>query len=285
MFLRASIQSIVLLCAIFVTPQAPATETVPAHETLQIESRELGETRVVNVWLPPGYETGKGHGYPVLYMPDGGIAEDFPHVAKTVDALVRQGNIPPMLVVGIENTQRRRDLTGPTEVDQDRGIAPVVGGSAAFRAFIADELKPLIGKRYAVNDKSAIMGESVAALFIVETLFLQPDLFDIYIALDPSLWWNNEQWTREAGARLEAVGAIDVRLLLASADDNGNRMVTMNLVRALCAHPAAGLHWTHAAHPELRHDTIYRSLERQMLEQAFSEDFDAKQACNADTPR
>jgi hypothetical protein len=217
MSLRVSIQSFFMLCAAFGVAPPIAAEAVPAHQTLQIESRVLGETRVVNVWLPPGHVRGKGQGYPVLYMPDGGVAEDFPHVASTVQELVRAGSIPSMLVVGIENTQRRRDLTGPTEVSEDRKIAPVVGGSAAFRAFIADELKPLIGKRYAVGGRSAIIGESAAALFILETFFLQPDLFDIYVALDPSLWWNNEQWSREAAARLDEMGSIDVRLLMRRA--------------------------------------------------------------------
>jgi hypothetical protein len=58
----------------------------------------------------------------------------------------------------------------------------------------------------------------------------------------------------------------------------------MHLAEALCKHPKAGLHWSYESHPELGHDTIYRSLERQMLVQAFSEDFSAHQACNAETP-
>jgi hypothetical protein len=79
-------------------------------------------------------------GYPVLYMPDGGLQEDFPHVATTVDTAIRAGEMRPLIVVGIENTERRRGMTGPTQVDEDRKIAPRVGGSAAFRGFIRDEV-------------------------------------------------------------------------------------------------------------------------------------------------
>ena len=279
MSLRALTGILFTICLIANTSPTRADEPVPTHETLQVESTKLGETRVINVWVPPGYVAGKKSGYPVLYMPDGGIKEDFPHVVATVDSLVHSGSIPPMLVVGIENTQRRRDMTGPTEVAEDLKTAPVIGGSGAFRAFIADELMPTIRKRYAVNDKSAIIGESVAGLFIVETFFLKPNLFDTYIALDPSLWWNNEQWTREAGSRLDGMGQINARLLLASADATGNGQVTVNLVEALCQHPKAGLVWTHLPRPDLRHDNIYKGLEKTVLALAFSSKFESTKNC------
>ena len=125
---------------------APAVETAPPHTTFTMQSEALGELRRINVYLPPGHAPGRR--YPVLYMPDGGIAEDFPHVAQTVDAAIREGRMAPVMVVGIENTQRRRDMTGPTAVAEDREIAPVVGGSARFRAFIADELIPRIEAGY-----------------------------------------------------------------------------------------------------------------------------------------
>ena len=124
-------------------------------------------------------------------MPDGGMQEDLPHVATDVDTAIRAGEMRSMIVVGIENTERHRDMTGPAEVDSDRKIAVHVGGSAAFRAFIANELMPQVGQRYRSTGRTAIVGESLAGPFVVETLLLQPKLFNTYIALGPSLWWNN----------------------------------------------------------------------------------------------
>jgi len=123
-------------------------------------------------------------------MPDGGIDEDFPHVVRTVDSLVAIGAIPPMIVVGVPNTERRRDLTGPTRVSSDSTIAPHVGRSGAFRQFFRQELIPTIDARYATTRERAIIGESLAGLFVVETLLREPLLFDRYVAFDPSLWWN-----------------------------------------------------------------------------------------------
>src|SRR6185503_3938979 len=110
----------------------------------------------------------------------------------------------PFILVGIENTQRRRDMTGPTENPEDKKIAPKVGGSALFRAFIRKELIPEVKARYRSTNETAIVGESLAGLFIVETFLLEPDLFDTYIAFDPSLWWNNKKLVNGAAERLRA---------------------------------------------------------------------------------
>lgn len=190
-------------------PQAHAAAPLVIGETFTIESKTLGETRRINVYLPPAYTAATSSRLPVVYMPDGGMAEDFLHVAGLVQVSVGNGTMRPFILVGIENTQRRRDLTGPTQVDDDRKIAPRVGGSAAFRAFIRSELMPAITNRYRTTAETAIMGESLAGLFVVETLFLEPTLFDTYIAIDPSLWWNNAELVttrRSGGARFHIAG-------------------------------------------------------------------------------
>lgn len=175
-----------------ITFSGQAQDAIPPYDSLVIQSELLGESRAINIWTPPGYAISKAS-YPVLYMPDGAITEDFPHIANTLSELILAGKIPPTILVGIPNTQRRRDLTGPTTVRRDKKIAPVVGGSTAFRMFIRDELFPEIASRYRTNGQKTIIGESLAGLFIIETFLMTPDMFDNYIAFDPSLWWNKHQ--------------------------------------------------------------------------------------------
>ena len=170
---------------------AKATPLV-VGETFTIDSTILRETRRINVYLPPGYRDSPETRLPVLYMPDGGLAEDFLHVAGLVQVSVGNGTMRPFLLVGIENTERRRDMTGPTTNEDDKKIAPRVGGSGAFRRFIRDELMPQVRGRYRTTDETAVVGESLAGLFVVETFLLEPGLFDTYIAFDPSLWWNDQ---------------------------------------------------------------------------------------------
>jgi predicted alpha/beta superfamily hydrolase len=248
---------------------AAAHEQLPSHQSFTVESAWLGETRRINVYTPPVYSGMGAERYPVLYMPDGGLQEDFPHVAAAVDSAIQAGEMRPMILVGIENTERRRDVTGPTEVEEDRKIAPRVGGSAAFRRFIQDELMPQVRLRYRVTDETAIIGESLAGLFVVETFFLQPELFDTYIALSPSLYWNGEELVRKAGERLKARPDLRKTLYLSSASDDIGPEAS-RLAEALRAHAGAGLKWQYKPRPDLRHDNIYRSSAPQVLRELFA---------------
>jgi predicted alpha/beta superfamily hydrolase len=242
-----------------------AQEAVLPHETFTIQSAAVGEVRRINVYTPPGYGLVGAPSYPVLYIPDGGVQEDFPHVVATVDAAIRAGEMRPVIVVGIENTERRRDMTGPTEVASDRAIAPRVGGSAAFRRFIASELMPEVGRRYRATDETAIIGESLAGLFIVETFFLQPELFDTNIALSPSLWWNNEALVRAADGHLRAHPDLRAALFLSSADEENIVSAATRLSGILREHAPAGLRWEYRPRPDLTHGTIYRASAPQVL--------------------
>ncbi|MEO5800430.1 MAG: alpha/beta hydrolase-fold protein [Gemmatimonadales bacterium] len=233
------------------------TPAIPAHTTFTISSHDVGETRTINVYTPPGYQTAARNRYAVLYMPDGGVAEDFPHVVISVDSLIRLGRIAPMLVVGIENTQRRRDMTGPTTVGSDSAIAPRVGGSAAFRSFIRDELMPEVKRRYRTTDETAIVGESLAGLFIVETFLYEPTLFRRYIAISPSVWWNHDELVGTAEARLAIGGMERRRLYLTAANEEGISTGTAKIAGFIKTKPPAGLIWWYEPRPDLEHGTIY----------------------------
>jgi predicted alpha/beta superfamily hydrolase len=233
----------------------PATPLVMG-ETFTIESKVLGETRRINVYLPPAYTAAASTRLPVLYMPDGGMAEDFLHVAGLVQVSTGNQTMRPFILVGIENTERRRDLTGPTRVDDDKKIAPHVGGSAAFRSFIRSELMPAVTGRYRTTPETAIMGESLAGLFVVETLLLEPDLFDSYIAFDPSLWWNDDELVKTAAKRPPALGSRPKNLYLASSRDDVDHL-TAQLAQQLQKVSSASLKCHYEPMPDESHATIY----------------------------
>lgn len=238
-------------------------------ETFNINSKTLGETRRINVYLPPGYKEAPGVRVPVLYMPDGGMAEDFLHVAGLVQVSVGNGTMRPFLLVGIENTQRRRDLTGPTENEADKKIAPRVGGSAAFRKFIRDELMPQVKTRYRTTGETAIIGESLAGLFVVETLFLEPELFDTYIAFDPSLWWNNRKLVSGAGEWLRARSGLKKTLYFATSDEKEITEIGQRFAEVLGRDSPAGLRWHYEKMPGEKHSTIYHPAALKALRALF----------------
>lgn len=205
-------------------------------------------------------------------MPDGGTKEDFPHLSYTADAAIKAGTIRPIVIVGIENTQRRRDLTGPTEIAADKKIAPVVGGSDKFRAFIRDELIPRVTKEIRGNGTTGIIGESLAGLFIVETFLLEPTLFDIYIAIDPTLRWNNQKLTHDAAGWLDKGSYAGRTLYLSSGGtglNDGNSKFASALAAVLSEHAPKQLRWRYRPHPDLNHSTIYRATKLDILKRVF----------------
>lgn len=254
--------------AILVLAQQSPTDSIPPYDTLSLSSAALGEVRHINVHVPKEYNLATSTRFPVLYMPDGGIDEDFPHIVNTVDSLIALRAIRPVIVVGVPNTQRRRDLTGPTAVHSDSAIAAHVGGSAAFRRFFRDELIPEIDKRYRTTPVRSIVGESLAGLFIVETFLREPSLFDHYIAFDPSLWWNRGALVDSTPMLLRSAWSDNVThrtarrmprrtiYFAASHDDIDDE--TQRFAAALRSR--GGFGWTHVTRPDLTHATIFRAL-------------------------
>ena len=239
-------------------------DPIPKHETFKIQSKKVGEERVINVWTPENYKASKDS-LPVMYMADGGIKEDFPHIANTLAKLIEENKIKPIILVGIENTQRRRDLTGFTEVAKDKEIAPVVGGSEKFRAFINDELFPEINKRYRTTSEKSIIGESASGLFVMETFFLTPEMFDNYIAFDPSLWWNNHYLVRTAKEHFESFPETEKRLWFAGSNAKDISVFTKELAKIFKAENIANLKWKFSDEPKEKHTTIFRATKEKAI--------------------
>ncbi len=270
-----------LLCALVIaldvsaaSAQGNAGRVGPAEplavgETFTIDSDTLGESRRINVYLPPPYRQSPMERFPVLYMPDGGIAEDFLHIAGLVQVSVGNGTMRPVVLVGIENTQRRRDLTPPTANANDKKIAPQVGGSALFRKFIRTELMPVVNARYRTTANTAIIGESLAGLFILETLFVEPDLFDTYIAFDPSLWWNNNQLVQLAERSTDLIGQRQLTIYLASSSEEELARLTRVFAERLQKNAPRELTCQYEPMPTESHATIYHPAALQALRRLF----------------
>ncbi|MEC5158609.1 alpha/beta hydrolase [Chryseobacterium sp. MP_3.2] len=239
------------------------TDPIPIHDQFTINSKKVGETRIINVWTPPDYKTNTD-ALPVMYMADGGIKdEDFPHIANTLAELVKTKKIPPTILVGIANTQRRKDLTGPTEIEKDKEIAPLVGGSEKFSAFIKEELFPEINKRYRTTNEKSIIGESLSGLFVVEVFLLTPEMFDNYIAFDPSLWWNDQYLVKTAKEHFEKLSASEKRLWFAGSADMSETVGKLSDI--LKVEDLPNLKWKYSPEPKEKHSTIFRGTKEKAI--------------------
>lgn len=164
-------------------------------KAIAIESAILGEARDLNIYLPASYSADSLRAYPVIYLLDGSKDEDFIHIA----GIVQFGSfswikmVPESIVVGIGNVDRKRDFTYPSQNALDQKEFPSSGQSARFMAFLEKELQPFVNAAYRTTEGRTLIGQSFGGLLATEILFKKPDLFDNYIIVSPSLWWDDER--------------------------------------------------------------------------------------------
>ena len=193
-FRLLSVLAVLLLISSAAIAQ-PATGTV---KRLTIKSAVLGEERIVLVRTPAGYESNKVS-YPVLYMTDGD--GHMGHTASTIEFLTQNGRVSDLIVVGVTNTDRTRDLTPAKSTDKDPAgnlRFPTSGGADNFLKFFQTELIPEIEKQYRVQPYRIFAGHSLGGLFAIHAMISKPGLFNSYIAVSPSLQWENGEALKRA---------------------------------------------------------------------------------------
>ncbi|MBZ5507031.1 MAG: hypothetical protein LAO78_16365 [Acidobacteriia bacterium] len=188
---------VVCLASIFSLAQ---NLTPPTPERFTIHSNVLNEDRAVLVRMPAAAQ-GRKDRYPVLYLADGD--GHINEVGAIIDFLVSQNRCAPVMIVGIPNTDRTRDLT-PTHADQKNAMGVVVesqptsGGGDKFLEFIQTELFPEIEKRYQPLPYRIFAGHSLGGLLAIHALIAHPDMFNAYIAVSPSLQWDDQHTLHQA---------------------------------------------------------------------------------------
>lgn len=257
-------------------PGSPAfaREAQQAHAAIVVgtthplASRILGDTREVNVRLPAGYAATKGP-YPVVYLLDGGVEQDFQHIAGLAQLGDLSQTFGPFILVGVQTKSRRAELTPPTTDPRYRMAFPEAGGADRFRRFLAEEVFPFIASRYAVGPRRAVLGESLAGLFVVDTLLREPGLFQDYIAVSPSLWWDDRRGLRDLAPSLDPRALDGRRLFLAMANEGGTMQSGADMLRhALAVRPIPGFEWRYAdrsaidTHATVLHGAALEALRR-----------------------
>jgi len=164
---------------------AVAQEPLTMGEAFALESKVMAEQRRVIVWTPAHYAEGT-RAYPVLYLTD--ADRQFGHTVTTVEFLSRNGRMPPMIVVGLFNTDRTRDLTPYKDKDDDAQL-PTAGGADRFLRFVETELVPWVERQYRTQAFRAFAGHSFGGLFAMHALATRPNLFNAIVAVSPTLAW------------------------------------------------------------------------------------------------
>jgi predicted alpha/beta superfamily hydrolase len=174
----------------------PALEgaQAPGPQVIKITSKILYEERTLTVFIPDGYATSQKT-YPVLYVLDAEAKTVIPKIVSTLRDLNAKGFLPQMIVVGIWNTDRNRDMI-PIAVSHRPGS----GGAEKFLRFIHEELMPQIAQNFRASGYSILYGMSNSALFAVYAILQNPETFDAYIASSPMIGHCPEHIRKKAEA-------------------------------------------------------------------------------------
>ena len=181
-------------------------QKISIGESIALESNILNETRTINIYLPPYYQPNDTIKYPVVYILDGGVEEDFIHLAGIfrVNSQPWINRFPEAIVVGIENVNRRRDFTFAVpnidfldKLKYSKDFFPQYGGAEPYAAFLEGELIPYIDQHYNTTNVRTVVGESLAGLMSSYLLIKHPNLFSNYIIVSPSFWWGEEELLNE----------------------------------------------------------------------------------------
>jgi uncharacterized protein len=200
--MKTALSALLLLCTIVCYAQN-TPKPIILGEAYTLHSTTLSEDRTLNIYLPEGYQNDDTTHYPVIYLLDGGTDEDFIHVVGAVqfNSFPWVDRLPPTIVVGIANTDRKRDMTFPTNVKADKQKYPTTGGSARFVGYIDKEVRPFVNKTFRTNGNTTLIGESLAGLLATEILLSKPQMFDNYIIVSPSIWWDNGSILQRAATK------------------------------------------------------------------------------------
>ena len=182
---------LLLLTVLINSVFAQSPHLLQLGERKEIESQVLGETRQYYVQLPQGYDRDRPARYPVAYLLDGEVLLPALH---TVHQFYSGGFIPEMVLIGIDNSQNRnRDLTtSSVEMLYGQPARNTTGKADKFLEFLRTELIPHIENNYPVTGYRTLIGHSYGGLFTLYALLQTPELFANYLAIDPSLDWDNQ---------------------------------------------------------------------------------------------
>lgn len=168
-------------------------------EIRTLKSEILNEERTLNIYLPQNFVKTKT--YPIIYLLDGSINEDFIHVSGLVQFFNLMYAMPETIIIGIANVDRKKDFTFHTDLKDLQKDYPTTGHSDKFIGFLEKELKPYIESQFKTTD-TYIFGQSLGGLLATEILLKKPEMFNNYFIISPSLWWDDESLLKQANQLL-----------------------------------------------------------------------------------
>ena len=196
------------------------TDAKPAFETLTIRSDILEEQRQMRIALPTKYHTGD-KAYPLVFVLDGDV--NFEFTVGITHYLANYELVPQLLVVGLDNTDRNRDFT-PSKSTKYTDDFPSAGGGQTFLRFLREEAIPALETHFRIASDRILIGHSLGGLCAVNALIHAPDLFSGFVAISPSIWWNDRELFPGIETFLKGRDSLKKRIFLSRADEGSKNI-------------------------------------------------------------
>jgi predicted alpha/beta superfamily hydrolase len=214
-----------------------------------LQSTVLEQNRKLAIYLPEGYEVGDAK-FPVIYVLDGEGRDQ--HIVPTARFLFLSGKMPKAIIVGVVNIDRNHDFLSDSSQN-----APTGGGADKFLKFFESELIPFVDKNFRTESYKVLIGHSYGGFFTMHTLLAEPDLFDAYIAIDPSIWYNKLSILKSAEKEFASVKNWDRSVFITGRDGEGmKQMGISNLDSLMKAISPKELNWKIASYEGEDHGSV-----------------------------
>ena len=246
----------VILAGLLV-PATMGAQQISIGETVSVQSELLGENRRLMIFLPESYSS-SSFSYPVLYLLDG--EPEFLHTAGVVEFLAGTDQIPELIVVGVTNTNRSRDLTPPSADEEETAFWDEVGGADRFRQFFREELIPFIDGHYRTVPYRIIRGQSFGGLFAIHDYMSQEPAFHAYLTSSAAVGWNFDELIQRVPEFFGSGPLAPLYIASAGRDFPGNLDAIRRFVTLLEQAQQKSGWWRHEHFPDERHySLVHRS--------------------------
>lgn len=256
----------ILLVAFKAQSQNIETYKYTASEVVTIHSKVLKEDRKVYIHCPKLDSSDENKRFPVLYLMDG--ENHFELLSQYADYLSRAdvAAIPKIIVVGIPNTKRVRDLTPTQSISNYDGKTDTTsrykssGGNEIFLQFLKTELIPLIDSSYKTQEYRVFAGHSFGGISSINCMLTHPNMFNAYIAISPSFWWDNEYLLKLAEKRIKTGYALNKKLFYCNGNEGGSNSffhkALLKFDSIITAKKLMGLDYQYKYYPNEMHMTV-----------------------------
>jgi hypothetical protein len=275
-----------------VNAQTIKNNLVVIGKTDSIKSKMLNEERTVWVYLPAGYDAAAKQRYPVIYLLDADWNfAAFTGMVHELSEVIGNTVVPPMIIVSIPNTDRTRDLTPTNALSGPDGKKvddfKTSGGGEKFTSFIQTELIPHIDSAYHTTSYKMLVGHSFGGLTAVNIIINHTDMFNDYIVIDPSMWWDGRKLLNQARevfkqkkfegksmflaiANTMPYGMDTLRVQKDTSGTTSHIRSILELKKILQQNTANGLHWSYKYYNDDSHGSVPLIAEYDGLHFLFS---------------